>query len=303
MFTSGARLQQAGTVETLATGDLVNETTAAGFGQLQDIVTIDTDFTIRMFANDRSGGFTNVPPFTGLTSQFVLASPQTVLLQDLGGSRLSLVVTAQRRSDGQMGILTLDADGHGGFDQQHFSELKLTYDLLAPAVTTSQFTIWHEPMSVGDETASGIGIASLLPGRFTTTAIGGGRPGLALLVKATTRALAKNACPGLPVPPEPPPESGPAPERCSVDPECPATGPHGQPRPACLICPFDTETQHSPCNLVDFNTRPGQCGVPGQRCMMCRDPNPPPPSPRPVNFCETDKAYSYILVLDSSCGG
>jgi hypothetical protein len=273
-FLGGGRLQQAGNVDTIATGDLRNETTAPEFGNFHDIVTIDDDMTIRVFANDNSGGFTPAPPVISLVTHFALAAPR-IALQDLGGARISLVITVRQLSDQTTGVLTLQSDGHGGFEEPRFSPVDLPFDANAALVSTSATTILATPNSTtGVETVNGKTIDSLIPGRFTNTALGSNRADLALLIKISTHTLASGACPTT------------TPSASAV-----AMRLGGAPRisPAARHC------------HPDPNSFPGECHVPHQPCMICDDDGDGGPTLIP--FCQTDKIYSYLLVLDSSCGG
>jgi hypothetical protein len=188
----------------------------------------------------------------------------------------------------------LQSDGHGDFPQPRFSRIDLPFDPQSPAVVVSVLTVSKDPGSTVDvEAVSGKTVDSVIAGRFVNTALGGSRADLALLGKVRTQKLANKACSSAqPSPPALP--FRPTTESCSITRggscERAANGP-------CFHCPFGESV---PC-VPDPSSRPGDCAPPAnQRCELCDNPNPPPPS---AAFCSTEKEYSYLLVLDSSCGG
>jgi hypothetical protein len=298
-FTGKAFFEGAGEVDWLLIGNITDDISSdpnSDFNNVHDIVTIDKDMTVRVFANDRSGNFIREDPLTVLGGRFRLAGSR-FFLEDVGGGKLGLAA-AVIRPDGSMGVMTIarkeDPSRHFvSWGEPSVSEVELPTDpkpimnenlqkaLVAERIATS----YELPETKPSERITDSLVNSAIDGQFVTSLDANSKRDLGLSVRVTAEALVADACRSSDPPTRP--------SSSSVVTILQCTCPSGEQGGAELKCPAPPD-----------NSFPGECGVPGQRCPPERPPDPTCMShqltrtiPLTKAFCASRRVYSYLLVF------
>jgi hypothetical protein len=298
-FTGKPFFEGAGEVDWLLIGNITDDVSSdpnSDFNNIHDIITIDNDMTVRVFANDRSGNFIKEDPLTVLGGRFRLAGSR-FFLEEVDGGKLGLAA-AVIRPDGNMGVLTIarkeDPNRHFVmWGEPSVSEVKPPTDpkpimdenlqraLVAERIVTS----YELPETMPSERITDSLVNSAIGGQFVSSLLGNNKRDLGFLVRVTAEGLVADAC----SPSDPPTR----PPSTNVDTIVQCTCPSGEEGGAGLRCPAPPD-----------NSFPGECGVPGQRCPPERPPDPTCTShqvtriiPLTKAFCASRRVYSYLLVF------
>jgi len=267
----------AGGVDWLRTGHITNDI-------FNDIVTVDNDMTVRVFAN-KDGEISPTPRIDVGHSQLFIPK---FFLEEFGGNELGLAAVVIGKNLNPV-ILTI-GQMEGKWGKRLFLPMTLpTNPSNMVVVSENQQTIWLQPDTKRQESVvDSPEINSAVVGHFVGRR--NNKPDLAFLVKPTVQTVLPDACPQGPRPPKPPDPFTRVTVRC--------------------VCPDGTEGGPGlRCRAPPDNSFPGECGVPGQRCP----PEPPPAPtctststtvPNPTKaFCESRKTYSFLITFRNACGG
>jgi hypothetical protein len=260
---------------------LVGNVAHPGANPLDDVITFDSDMTLRIFVNNGLESFTLRTIAPGGDPHFAGAEPP-YLLADFGGGTLSLAAPVSR--GGQISLLVLQGDGAGGFTP---ATGQVPLEPVRGVSTTTLRTSFAQMTGTPAGFFNGIiGVRQTVVAQFRSTLHGNSKPDFAFVTKATESARTVGNCPG---------------------------DTQGLPAPAPLrharVCPqripdVDCPPARRPCAPVFIGSccRCNQSNIPvGERCpSTCDFPEPITPF---VAFCDQASTFTPALtVFANTCG-
>jgi hypothetical protein len=239
----------AGNVGSLLVGDIA---TAGASNNLDDVVTFDSDMTLKVFVNNGDELFSSTPVTSSPGIASIKGAQPAYVLAGFGADRPGLAAPVRR--DGKVGILSLQGDGQGRFSVPTGD---IPPQLFGTSSSATEFSFSSQLLFQNVE----IRTLQTMAAPFRSSLHGNNKADLAFIMQGTERSLVSGICPTDPKP-FPPPLTTPATPDRNVCERVQHTG-------------FDcTEVhQHSPCFFTECHIESGRPATSTPAQAFCRTAN------------------------------